>query len=66
MTTEAQKRAGRKYDQENTLVVTLKLNKKTDAEIIHCLQRIGNRQGFIKELIKEYIKKHPKERIGAK
>lgn len=61
MTSEAQKRAGRKYDQENTLVVTLKLNKKTDAEIIAQLQRIGNRQGYIKSLILDDIAKKPKK-----
>lgn len=57
MTTEAQKRAGKKYDQENTVVFTIKLNKKTDADIIEALTRQPNKQGFIKEAIRRSAKK---------
>lgn len=53
MTSEAQKRSVRKYDQENTIQVKLKLNKKTDQDIIRQLERSGNKQGYIKELIKK-------------
>ena len=49
--TPAQKRAKEKYDKANTVQVKLKLNKKTDKEIIEALERSGNKQGYIKRLI---------------
>ena len=52
MTTAAQKRASAKYDQENTVVLTIKLNRRTDADIIAILERQPNKQGFIKALIR--------------
>ena len=60
MASEAQRRAGKKYDQENTVVFTIKLNKKTDADIIKELTRQANKQGFIKDLIREHRKKRKK------
>lgn len=52
-TTEAQKRAVRKYDAANTKQVHLKLNKVTDADILAHLERQENIQGYIKRLIRE-------------
>lgn len=52
---DAQKRASRKYDQQNTKVVTLKLNKTTDADILEQLERCENKQGYIKQLIRDDI-----------
>ena len=52
MTTEAQKRAKQKYDSKNTKQVMLKLNKKTDADILDRLQGRDNVQGYIKQLIR--------------
>lgn len=49
---EAQER----YDKENTVNVKLKLNKKTDADIIRKLEEVGNKQGYIKQLIREDAK----------
>lgn len=49
--TPAQKRAKDRYDKANTVQVKLKLNKKTDKEIIEALERSGNKQGYIKRLI---------------
>ena len=60
-TTEAQLRAGAKYDRENTKAVMLKLNKKTDADVLEALQRSGNVQGYIKGLIREDLKKRSGE-----
>ena len=54
--TEAQRRAKEKYDAANTVQVKLKLNTKTDADIIEKLESVGNKQGFIKELIRATIK----------
>ena len=52
-TTEAQKRAVKKYDAANTKQVHLKLNKVTDADILAHLERMENVQGYIKRLIRE-------------
>jgi len=54
--TEAQLKASRKYDQNNTKLIQLKLNKKTDADILEFLDGLDNRQGFIKELIRKHMK----------
>lgn len=52
-TTTAQKAASERYDRENTIRIALKLNKKTDADIIAHLERQENRQGYIKKLIRD-------------
>lgn len=52
--------AVRKYDAENTRQINLKLNTKTDAEILARLDHVKNKQGYIKELILKdisYLKK---------
>jgi len=54
---KAQLRAQAKYDKDNTVQVKLKLNKKTDADIISWLDDISNKQGYIKELIRADILK---------
>ena len=45
------------YDRENTTRVNLKLNNKTDADIIRHLETVPNMQGYIKHLIREDIAK---------
>ena len=52
MTSKAQLRAQAKYDKDNTVQVKLKLNKKTDKDIITRLAAADNQQGYIKELIR--------------
>lgn len=54
-TSKAQLRAQAKYDKDNTLQFKLKLNKKTDADIITRLAAADNIQGYIKELIRADI-----------
>lgn len=54
-TTEAQKRATAKYDAVNTIQFKLKLNRKTDADIIAKLDATENVQGYIKSLIRQDI-----------
>lgn len=44
-----------RYDRKNCVNFGLKLNRKTDAEIIEKLQSQKNRQGYIKELIRRDI-----------
>ena len=51
--TPAQKRTKEKYDKANTVQIKLKLNLKTDSDIIEALERSGNKQGYIKELIRK-------------
>jgi hypothetical protein len=55
--TPAQKRAKAKYDENNTIQVKLKLNLKTDKDIIEALERSENKQGYIKELIRADLQK---------
>ena len=54
--TPAEKRAKTKYDENNTIQVKLKLNLKTDKDILEALERSGNKQGYIKELIRRDLK----------
>lgn len=60
MATAARIRANAKYDKAHTVQVQLKLNIKTDADIIDYLNMVGNKQGYIKGLIREEIKKNYK------
>lgn len=49
---EAQER----YDKENTIRLTIKLNKKTESDIIEKLNSVDKKQTYIKELIRADIK----------
>lgn len=49
----SRRQAKRRYDELNTIQVKLKLNIKTDKDIIEELERSGNKQGYIKRLIRE-------------
>ena len=49
--------AKRKWDAENTTQIRLKLNKKTDADILEKLDSVPNKQGYIKELIRSDMQK---------
>lgn len=51
MSTEAQKKASNKYNKKNTVQYCIRLNKKTDAEVIEVLNRCTNKAGYIKRLI---------------
>lgn len=57
MGTDAQKRASLKWEAENTVQVKLKLHKVNDADILARLEASGNKQGYIKALIKADIAK---------
>ena len=46
-----------KWDKENTTVVTMKLNKNQDADIIEKLNSVDNKQGYLKQLIRGDITK---------
>lgn len=51
-TSKAQLRAQAKYDKDNTVQVKLKLNKKTDKDIIEYLNSRTSKQGTIKNLLR--------------
>lgn len=55
-TTEAQRRAVAKYDAEHTRQIKMKLNTETDADILAWLDSQTNKQGAIKEAIRDKIK----------
>lgn len=44
-----------KYQKENIQRVVLKLNKRTDTDILNWLDTLDNKQGTIKKLIREHI-----------
>lgn len=60
MATKAQIKASNKYDKENTKSVLLKLNKKTDADIIGMLDAVPSKMGYIKDLIRQDIEAQKK------
>ena len=45
----------KKYDASNTVQIRLKLNRKTDADILDRLDAVPNKQGYIKGLIRNDI-----------
>jgi len=57
MVSEAQSKAQVKYDKANTTQIRMKLNLKTDADILAKLESVGNKQGYIKALIRADIEK---------
>ena len=57
ITSESQIRAQARYDAEHTTRISLKLNTKTDKDIIWWLWGQKSKQGAIKRLIREEIAK---------
>lgn len=55
MTSEAKKKANARYDKAHTKQIILKLNKRTDDDILKRLDQVGNTQGYIKSLIRKDI-----------
>ena len=45
-----------KYDKSNTKGFYIKLNKKTDSDIIALLSDVTNKQGYLKALIRKDLK----------
>lgn len=56
-TSDAQKRAVAKYDAANTKSYLLKLNRKTDADIIAHLDQQPNKLAYLKKLIRDDMQK---------
>lgn len=49
-----------KYDAVNSKLFTIKLNRKTDADIIEKLDNVPSKQGFIKAAIRAYMAENNK------
>ena len=47
-----------RYDADNTVQIHLKLNTKTDADILQQLDAVESKQGYIKRLIREDVERH--------
>lgn len=56
----AQLESKTRWDKENTTVVTMKLNKKNDADILEKLKSVKHKQTYIKALIRADIAKDAK------
>ena len=56
MATQAQLKAQSKYDKAHTKSIMLKLNRTNDADILAKLEDEDNRQGYIKQLIRQDIR----------
>lgn len=54
-TRNAQKAA---WDRSNTTYQTIKLNYRTDADILDMLAKTKNKQGLIKKALREYRESH--------
>ena len=55
---EAQRKASAKYDSANTVQFKIKLNKNNDGDMIDYLKGLDNRQGHLKNLIRDDMKKN--------
>ncbi len=54
-TKEARLKANMKYQAANTTQIKFTFNHKTDADILTKLESVGNKQGYIKALIRADI-----------
>lgn len=55
MVSEAQKKASNKHNKENTKIISLRLNFRTDKDILEKLDNVPSKMGYIKELIRKDI-----------
>lgn len=58
-TANAHTRANNKYNKANTKQYQIRLNLKTDADLIAKMDSVPNKLGYIKELIRADIEKNP-------
>ena len=54
---DAKRKTNMAYDREHTKLIGMKLNLKTDADILEHLAKQENVQGYLKRLIREDMKK---------
>lgn len=53
---EKRKTPQERYDEKNIVRVSLKLNRKTDADLLDALNASDNKQGLIKQALRSYLK----------
>ena len=58
---EAQKRADAKYKAKCIKQIKFNFHKELDADVLDQLEKVGNKQGYIKELIRADIAKQKKD-----
>lgn len=57
MYNEKKKISNARSDKRNAKTYLIKLSKNTDADIINLLDSVENRNGFIKSLLRAYLKR---------
>lgn len=62
MYTESQKNASKKWNSTNTVLITMRLVKTTDKDILDHLDSVGNKQGYLKALVRLDIEKSKGEK----
>lgn len=62
---EARTKAQKKYDKEHTKGIYIKLNLRTDVDIIRWFWKQPSKQGAIKRLIREEIARENLEKTGS-
>ena len=55
---ESRSKAQARYDKANCVYVSLKLNRKNDAEVIERLDCVSSKQRYLVNLVKEDISKN--------
>lgn len=58
MVSEAQKRCARKYQKNNTKLVSVRVNKKLEPELLAWLETKPSMGGYILELIREDMERN--------
>lgn len=57
MVSEAQKRNAAKYQAENTKVITIRVNKKLEPELLEWIESKSSKSKYILNLIRDDMKK---------
>lgn len=58
---EAQKRADAKYKAKHIKQIKFNFHIELDADVLDQLEKVGNKQGYIKDLIRADIAKQKKD-----
>ena len=58
MVSESQKRSSRKYIKNNTKLVSVRVNKKLEPEVLEWLESKPSMGGYILELIREDMERN--------
>lgn len=58
---DSRKKYQHEWDSRNTKNIGVKLNYRTDADILSRLATVNNVQGYVKQLIRDDIARHSRE-----